>query len=103
VSEAVGLTPDGEVGSSQGALDGIDQLMMWDGVPRLGGPWSVDPGHLIEWHSGSPAMEQEVAFVSHRMDSFRLVVLIPSGTQRVGGLTRQRPGLRRAIDVRLFR
>ena len=30
MSEAVDLTPDGEVGRGQGALNGDDELVMWD-------------------------------------------------------------------------
>lgn len=35
MGEAVGLGADGEVGALQGALDGLNELVMWDGVPGV--------------------------------------------------------------------
>ncbi len=34
MSEAVGLRPDGEFGRGQGALNRLDELMMWNRLPR---------------------------------------------------------------------
>ena len=74
MSEAVGLTPDGELGGGQGALNGIDQLMMWYRDPRLGGLGRVDRGHLIEFDGVGATVQYKVWMLSHEMDSFRLVV-----------------------------
>ncbi len=60
VSEAVRLRADGQLGGGERALDGLDELMMWNRLPRRGGPWRFHRAHLIECHGLCAAVEDEV-------------------------------------------
>lgn len=60
MSQAVGFTPDGELGGAQGPLNRLNELMMRDGLPRVGGPRGFDSRHLIQIHGSCAAVEDQV-------------------------------------------
>lgn len=64
MSEAVGLARNGEPGRCQGPLNGLDELMMWDRLPRRGCPRRFHRSHGVQIYSSCPAVEDEVGLVS---------------------------------------
>lgn len=60
MSEAVGFAPDGEGGRCQCALNGLNELAVWDRLPGFGCPWSFDLGHFLQFHSMSAAVKDRV-------------------------------------------
>jgi hypothetical protein len=60
MSQAVGFTPDGEIGRSECPLHGLNELMMRDRLPRAGAPGRAHRLHLIELNVMSAAMEDQV-------------------------------------------
>jgi len=65
--EAMGLGSDGEVGRGECALDGLDELMVWDRCPRCSSLGCVHRGHLIQIHGMGAAVEDEVGIPAMRL------------------------------------
>jgi hypothetical protein len=60
VRQRMSLAANAEIGRCQRALNGIDELMMWYGMPRRSGLRCVHPAHLIEFDGMSAAVKDEV-------------------------------------------